>query len=75
MDRLARLGGVFGSEPLLLVFLKTAKLIPGNAPSILSWVAGWVLVAEGGVLEAGFEAPHLSNIVRGTLVPGYGSKE
>ena len=63
-DRLARLGGVFGSEPLLLVFLKTAKLIPGNVPSIISWVAGWMLVTlEVGVLEAGNDAPHLSKSV------------
>ena len=45
MDRLAQLGGVFGSEPFLLVFLQAAKLVPGNALSILSWVAGRVLVA------------------------------
>ena len=60
MDRLALVGGVFGSEPLLLVFLQAAKLVPGNALGILSWVAGRVLVAkEGGVLETGFDGLHL----------------
>ena len=59
MDRLALVGGVFGSEPFLLVFLKAAKLILSNVPGTLSWVAGWVLVTEGGVLEAGVDAVHL----------------
>ena len=60
MDRLARLGGVFGSEPFLLVFLKAAKLVLGNALSIISWVTGRVLITvEGGVLEAGFDALNL----------------
>ena len=60
MDRLARLSGVFGSEPFLFVFLQAAKLVLGNALSILSRVAGRVLITEeGGVLEASFNAPHL----------------
>ena len=59
MYRLALVGGVFGSEPFLLVFLKAAKLILSNVPRILSWVAGWVLVAEVGVLKTGINAPHL----------------
>ena len=60
MDRLAQLGGVFGSEPFILVFFQAAKLVLGDALSILSWVAGRVLVAEeGGVLETGFDALHL----------------
>ena len=60
MDRLAPLGGVFRSELFLLVFLKTAKLIPGNLAGILSWVTGRVLVTEEvGILEAGIDALHL----------------
>ena len=65
MDRLAPLGGIFGCERFVLVFLKAAKLVPGNAPSILFTVlyrvAGRVLVTEEvGVLEEGINAPHLS---------------
>ena len=59
MDRLALVGGVFGSEPFLLVFLQAAKLVLGNLPSILSWVTGWVLVAEEGVSQASVDALHL----------------
>ena len=60
MDRLAQLGGVFGSEPFILVFFQAAKLVPSNALSIFSWVAGRELVAEDvGVPEAYFNAPHL----------------
>ena len=59
MDRLAQLGGVFGSEPFILVFFQAAKLVPSNALSIFSWVAGRVLVTECGVLKAGVDAFHL----------------
>ena len=59
MDRLAPLGGVFGSEPFLLVFLKAAKLVLGNIASFLSRVTGRMLVAEKGVPRASFNAPHL----------------
>ena len=59
MDRLALEGGVLGSEPFLLVFLKAVKLILGNLSCFLSWVADRVLVAEVDVLEAGFDAFHL----------------
>ena len=62
MDRLALLGGIFGSESFLLVFTQTAKLILSNAPGILSWVAGWMLVAEEvGVLKTGVDVIHLKN--------------
>ena len=60
MDRLALVGGVFGSEPFLLVFLKAAKLILSNVPGTLSWVAGWVLVTEVGVLKTGVDVIHLN---------------
>ena len=60
MDRLALVGGVFCSEPFLLVFLKAFKLILGNLSCFLSWVADRVLVAKVNVLEAGFDAFHLS---------------
>ena len=60
MDRLALVGGVLGSEPFLLVFVKAVKLILGNLSCFLSWVADRVLVAEVDVLEAGFDAFHLS---------------
>ena len=59
MDRLARLSGVFGSDAFLLVFFQAAKLILGNVSSILSWVTGWVLVAEKGVPQASLDALHL----------------
>ena len=59
MDRLAPLGGIFRSEPFLLVFLKAANLVLGNTLSILSGVACRVLVAEEVVLEAGIDALHL----------------
>ena len=59
MDGLAKLGAGFGSEAFLLVFLKAAKLVLGNLPSILSWVTGWVLVAEKGVPQASLDALHL----------------
>ena len=52
-------GGIFGSEPFLLVFLKAIKLVPGNAPSILYWVADGVQVAAVHVLEAVFNTSHL----------------
>ena len=72
MDRLAQLGGTFGGEPFLLVYLKAAKLILGNSPSILSWVTDWVLVAEVDSVEACFNAPYLLNMsVRGKTDPGY----
>ena len=60
MDRLALVGGVLGSEPFLLVFVKALKLILGNLSCFLSWVADWVLVAEVDVFETGFDAFHLS---------------
>ena len=60
MDRLALEGGVLWSEIFLLVFVKAAKLILGNAICFLSWVADRVLVAEVDVLEAGFDDFHLS---------------
>ena len=60
MDRLALVGGVLGNEILFLVFVKAVKLILGNLSCILSWVADRVLVAEVDVLEAGFDAFHLS---------------
>ena len=60
MDRLALVGGVLWSEPFLLVFVKAVKLILGNLSCFLSWVADRVLVAEVNVLEAGFDAFHLS---------------
>ena len=60
MHRLALVGGVFCSEILYIVFLKAVKLILGNLSCILSWVADRVLVAEVNVLEAGFDAFHLS---------------
>ena len=59
MDRLALVGGFFGSEPFLLVFLQAAKLVPGNVSSMLSWITGRVLVAEDSVPQASFNASHL----------------
>ena len=60
MDRLALVGGILWSEIFLLVFLKALKLILSNLSCFLSWVADWVLVAEVDVLEADFDAFHLS---------------
>ena len=65
-DRLALLGGTFGSEPSLLVFTEAVKLILGNAPGVFSWVADRVLVAEVRLLETCINAPYLENIEIGT---------
>ena len=59
MDRLALVGGVFGSEAFLLVFLQAAKLVLGDVASILSWVTGRVLIAQCGVPQAFFNSLHL----------------
>ena len=59
MDRLTLLGGVFGSEPFLLIFSQTTILILGNLTGTLSWVTGWVLVASVDVLETDIDVLHL----------------
>ena len=59
MDRLAYLGGVFGSEPFLFVLLQAAKLVLGDVASILSWITGRVLIAQCGVPQAFFNSLHL----------------